>query len=45
MTSRRFVLEPLAAIRPDLILPGHSRSIRDYLRDLPDHDSMRTIPW
>lgn len=45
MTQRRFVLEPLDAIRPDLILPGHSRRIRDYLRDLPADNTMRTIPW
>lgn len=45
LTSRRFVLEPLAAIRPDLILPGHTRTIADYLRDLPPDTSMRPVPW
>lgn len=29
--ARRFVLEPLAAIRPDLVLPGTDSSIRDLL--------------
>lgn len=45
LTSRRFVLEPLAAIRPDLILPGHSRTIADYLHNLPPDTSMRPVSW
>jgi 2-amino-4-hydroxy-6-hydroxymethyldihydropteridine diphosphokinase len=28
---RRFVLQPLADIRPHLILPGHEKSIREHL--------------
>ena len=32
--QRRFVLEPLAAIRPDLILPGQTRSVKQLLADL-----------
>ena len=32
---RRFVLEPLAELRPDLILPGQSRTIRQLLATLP----------
>ncbi len=32
--ERRFVLQPLAEIRPDLTLPGHSQSI-SALRDSP----------
>lgn len=31
MTQRRFVLEPLAQIRPDLILPGEKRTVRELL--------------
>lgn len=34
LTQRRFVLQPLADIRPDLILPGDSSSIADHLRRL-----------
>jgi 2-amino-4-hydroxy-6-hydroxymethyldihydropteridine diphosphokinase len=33
---RRFVLEPLAEIRPDLILPGQSLPIRALLENCPD---------
>jgi 2-amino-4-hydroxy-6-hydroxymethyldihydropteridine diphosphokinase len=33
---RRFVLQPLADIRPDLILPGQARSVRELLAQLDD---------
>jgi 2-amino-4-hydroxy-6-hydroxymethyldihydropteridine diphosphokinase len=29
MHSRRFVLQPLADIRPDLVLPGQSKTVRE----------------
>jgi len=32
--QRRFVLQPLAEIRPELVLPGHFQSIHDLLRGL-----------
>lgn len=34
LTSRRFVLQPLAEIRPDLVLPGDSASISQHLAHL-----------
>lgn len=34
LTLRRFVLEPLAEIQPDLRLPGHDLTIRDHLQRL-----------
>ncbi len=36
MLDRRFVLEPLVEIRPDLILPGESAKVAELLRRLPD---------
>jgi 2-amino-4-hydroxy-6-hydroxymethyldihydropteridine diphosphokinase len=32
--QRRFVLEPLNEIVPDLVLPGQTRAIADLLKDL-----------
>ncbi len=32
---RRFVLQPLADVRPDLLLPGQSRTVRELLAALP----------
>ncbi len=34
MTRRRFVLQPLADIRPELILPGDDITIADHLQHL-----------
>ncbi len=34
LTSRRFVLQPLADIRPDLVLPGDAATIAEHLRHL-----------
>lgn len=33
--ERRFVLQPLSALRPDLVLPGFSKSIRQLFDALP----------
>ena len=38
---RGFVLAPLAAIRPDLILPGQIKSIAGWLASLPDDGATR----
>ncbi|MDL5048385.1 2-amino-4-hydroxy-6-hydroxymethyldihydropteridine diphosphokinase [Oscillatoria amoena NRMC-F 0135] len=37
-TLRQFVLEPLAEIRPKLILPGQKDSVAELLAGLPDKD-------
>lgn len=37
---RRFVLAPLADIRPDLILPGQTRSVDALLKDLADNSAV-----
>lgn len=36
MHLRRFVLQPLADIRPDLVLPRHSKTVRELLAQLDD---------
>ena len=40
MYQRRFVLEPLAEIRPDLVLPGQAENVATLLRNLPDTTSL-----
>lgn len=37
--ERRFVLQPLADIRPDLILPGHDQTIAALLAELPSDEA------
>jgi len=34
--QRRFVVQPLADIRPDLVLPGDTRTVAEILLTLPD---------
>ncbi|MEY2429197.1 MAG: 2-amino-4-hydroxy-6-hydroxymethyldihydropteridine diphosphokinase [Verrucomicrobiota bacterium] len=36
--QRRFVLQPLSEIAPDLILPGQSKTVRELLEQLPESD-------
>lgn len=45
---RRFVVEPLAEVRPDLILPGAGESVRSILDRLPpneEHCARLETPW
>jgi len=44
LTRRRFVLEPLTEIAPDLILPGAMVSIRTLLADLQSEEEVTRIP-
>lgn len=39
LTTRRFVLQPLADIRPDLVLPGDTATIREHLLHLDSPES------
>ena len=41
--ERRFVLQPLSEIAPDLILPGQTRSVARLLEQLPPDPSMRKL--
>lgn len=41
--QRRFVLQPLSEIAPDLILPGQTQSVAKLLRRLPPDESMRKL--
>ncbi len=34
---RRFVLQPLSEIVPDLILPGQTKTVRELLKSLPEN--------
>jgi 2-amino-4-hydroxy-6-hydroxymethyldihydropteridine diphosphokinase len=42
LVSRRFVLEPLAELRPDLILPG-GRTVADVLGTMPAEPVVRRV--
>ena len=39
--QRRFVLQPLCDVRPDLVLPGASLPVRDLLSAFPAGDGLR----
>lgn len=44
MTQRRFVMQPLNEIRPDLILPGQIRCVSELLAVLEEHPAVRAYP-
>src|ERR1019366_660827 len=41
--ERRFVLQPLSEIAPDLILPGQTKSVEELLRRLPPDESIHKL--
>lgn len=43
IASRRFVCEPLAAVRPDLELPGLPGTVRELLAALPPRPAVRAV--
>lgn len=45
LAQRRFVLEPLAAIRPDLVLPGQTRTVAQLLAGLPAGREQVRLMW
>ena len=40
---RRFVLQPLSEIAPELMLPGQSKSVLDLLHDLPEAEAVAPL--
>jgi len=41
--ARRFVVEPLAEIRPRLVIPGADRAVLDILRRMPARPAVRRL--
>jgi 2-amino-4-hydroxy-6-hydroxymethyldihydropteridine diphosphokinase len=41
--QRRFVLEPLSEIAPDLVLPGQTLTAKELLRNLPPEPSVQRM--
>jgi len=39
--ERRFVAQPLCDVRPELVLPGETRTVSEVLRALPPDEGMR----
>ena len=45
LTARRFVLQPLADIRPELILPGTRQTVAELLAGLPPSSGVTITPF
>lgn len=41
--ERQFVLQPLADIRPDMVLPTFTKSVKELLADLPKVEEFRPV--
>jgi 2-amino-4-hydroxy-6-hydroxymethyldihydropteridine diphosphokinase len=41
--TRRFVVQPLADVRPDLVLPGTGRTVREVLEALPPTEAVTLL--
>lgn len=41
--TRRFVLQPLADLHPEFILPGHTETVAQMLTRLPPHPDVRLL--
>jgi 2-amino-4-hydroxy-6-hydroxymethyldihydropteridine diphosphokinase len=40
---RRFVLQPLSEIAPELILPKQTKSVTELLKELPPDETIRRL--
>ncbi len=43
MTGRKFVLQPLCDIAPDLRLPGQTKNVGELLADLPEQGKITRL--
>jgi len=45
--DRRFVVQPLADVRPELVLPGTKNPVQKILAEMPDNDDVRlfSVKW
>ncbi len=43
MAQRRFVLQPLADLRPDLVPPQHSQTVYELLQIAPPDESIKNV--
>lgn len=41
--NRRFVLEPLAEVRPDLVLPTTGKTVSELVSELPDEEQVEKL--
>lgn len=42
-STRRFVVQPLADLRPDLVLPGDTRTVKEILASLPARPTVKLL--
>ena len=41
--QRRFVIEPLSEIAPDMVMPGQTKTVAQLLEDLPPYPLMKKV--
>lgn len=43
--QRRFVLQPLSEIAPELVLPGQGKTVAELLAELPNDETVTPLVW